>query len=352
MNAREREAIRHVIATIDAGEAPPQQVSGYAGRFVREYAKRRDLTVRLAADSGAKFMPGMGMIRGLARGPVSLYPIDRVFEWEAVDTRHGSYYHVPCLCPELLTLVNLRLWTTSGSGLEAIERFKTRGDPTAGVRVDGAYRWAPPTLLQPGTARLDDLPSDDDQTWWNAGYLKWSAEDIGLPVDPLEYIELVATPEKTNVPYAALRVVAGIPDGLTRLIVPRVLRVGFLDLDCTVVALSPSALRTWRHAELVITLLLREPTDERWKVVGARAATTAEVVAHGRQWAEHLRALGLTHQFPNGSTAGQTVSQSLRSLGVAVPTGEDRTLSPPAIQSDPLAREITIHIRLQHLSQG
>ena len=352
MNQEERKAIRRVIAKIDAGSPAPRFVGGPSARFVRAYAKRRDLAAHLAADAGVQLLPGVGMVRGLSRDPLSLYPMDQLFDWEEVTTRHGTYFHVLCSCPELLTLINLRVWSTSGSGREAIGRLATRGDRSAGVQLDGAYRWAPPNLLQPGSAMIDDLPPDDSQAWWMANYLKWSAADVGLEVDPLEYIEVVATPEHTRVPYAALRVVAGIPDGVRRLVLPRALAVGFLDLDCEAAAIRPDLVSVWASAKLVFAILLREPTDERWKVAGARSASPEEVVLHERGWAEHLRALGGDGTVPGDATIAQTVRQSLRTLGVSVSDQENSAPVLCATRPDPLAREIAIHIRLQGISQG
>jgi hypothetical protein len=200
---------------------------------------------------------------------------------------------------------------------------------TLSLRLDGDYRWTPPSRLSPGEARL--ASRDSRLTWMHARCLKAVADDIERPPHAVEYIlDYRMGPPGLKF----FRCICAFKEGGRWMVVPCLKPPVPLAFEEG----APSGLRQ-SPASFAALLAYREPWSSGWVVVDSTTVDSNYAIAHAITWADfqlELTSGSLTPEIVRGIRTGLQHS-ALRITTAAAPPLERRLLTP--------ARDILLWLR-------
>lgn len=183
VNSRDVARIFNILLRIDAGERVPR-LEGPHGAFFRRYAAERETAVRLALDAGVSIRRD-GKLSGAPIGELTISAACPQVEPTVSRTHWGEVERHLVLCPQILSIVVLRIWIASASGREAVRTLLT-SEATDSVRATGNFRWSPPAAITTGRADFELAPANPLANWKTAPFIKATADDLMTPVHPLD----------------------------------------------------------------------------------------------------------------------------------------------------------------------
>jgi hypothetical protein len=171
--------IRKILEKIDCGRPTPR-LAGRMGRFFRQYQSYRAALAHLLTESGVPTRADSA-ISGRAIGPIEISAMISP-EVSSFGFPLGEIGETLAISEELGTVASVVMWL---KGAVANSAYNLLCE-TLSLRLDGDYRWTPPSRLSPGEARL--ASRDSRLTWMHARCLKAVADDIERPPHAVEYI--------------------------------------------------------------------------------------------------------------------------------------------------------------------
>lgn len=261
---------------------PVPRLSASLGSFIRKYALHRNDILKLAIASGLA-INRRGEISGNELGPVSVFPIGRFAEPAWRGSHFGAYRNTLVICPELLCVIDLRLWDGSAAGQACIRFFEEATESSPGLRLIGGYRWLPPDRILPGEAGLEPL-AGADFPWSEPAFLRYVGEDITRDPHPLEYRPLPTNDEPR---LAAIRNTAARVGSRDLLEVPWATGMKSTPLQVRVLRCATDRVSSvLTEGNLVSALLVREPHEEGWWIWDAITIEPEDLDHHMQDWTE------------------------------------------------------------------
>ena len=297
------------LDNIDRGKPAPR-LSNEIGAFFRSYGLRRNdftkLAIRQAIDVNRN-----GEIPGDAIGPVSLIPLTSLAPPQSVTTHYGGFFSIPVICPELLSIIDLRLWTDSGSGSAGLNLLESLMENEGGLILKGGFRWTPPIRITAGTGSPTALPRMDNDPWTTFAFLKYAGEDVTSDPFPLEYRPLWIGGDPL---LAAIRVTAGVVKEKGKLVVPHAMSNSSTTIRLVQGSCTTARARTVLSQEGGCTcLLIREPDNDTWTIWDAVESGAEDLLTHLVSWAEYVDRL---RESPIWGNRDSVVGAALSSLSL------------------------------------
>lgn len=312
MNIDQLISISNSLDKIDSGNATPR-MHGRLGSFLRHYTSCRNDFAKLAIEQniGANLN---GEISGDNIGAVSLVPLSSLAPPKAVSTRYGGFFSYPVLCPELLCVTDLRLWSSSGGGASGLNMIETLMEDEIGVTLTGGYRWLPPNRILPGNARIEPLKRTSNLEWAKMDFLKYSGEDVLSDPYPLEYRPLWTKSEPL---FASVRVGGGLVIGDGSVIFPHAMSTDSSKIQPKLASCSTDRAReSLAHEGLISCLLFKEPTDQGWTIWDSVEISPNELLFHLISWAELIDDLRADAIWEERAEIVEGCRNSLSFLGI------------------------------------
>ena len=307
------------LERVDRGGQAPRLASKI-GSFLRHYQSCRNDFAKLAIRQGIQANRN-GEIPGDGVGSVSLVPMTAVVAPRSVSTQYGAFFSIPVMCPELLCIIDLRLWSNSGSGIAGLNLLDSLMDGEVGLTLSGGYRWLPPIRIMPGIGQFNVLERTGNDSWSKLEFLKYSGEDIMSDPFPLEYRPLWIDREPR---LAAIRVVAGISETDRLLVVPYAMSSRSVTLQlklaqCT----TPRARECLSQKAPVSCLLFKEPPDETWTIWDMVSVGPDGLQDHLIAWSEYLDRLRMPPIWGDRANMVEAARASLSMLNIEAHTSVD-----------------------------
>lgn len=268
-----RKLLRIVDAIYEGKPAP--RAKGQVGQFLRGCEHGRlDVQHVLAKEGLATH--AAGWVSGDGVGEIIATPL-RDLEAAVPSDIYGPVERAPVMCEQLGMVAELTLWTSARSANRA-RTLLTRGGATS-ISLKGGYRWFAPARVTPGDSTVEmAIPQ---QGWSGSRFLKAVAEDVGRPPHALEYVHDYRIGQPG---LKVFRVMAGRPEGTTI----EVFAAGAV--GSRIVQLVPPEESEIRDvldaAPLALIFAYREPWDQTWQVIDAKAATDTDCFDHLLSWAD------------------------------------------------------------------
>lgn len=302
-----------VLEKIDAGSKPPR-LAGAHGAFFRRYAAERATAVRLALQCAVHIRRD-GKLSGASLGEVTICPLQPEQAGSIVATPWGKVGRYLGLCPELQTVVLLRVWLSASSGREGL-RALLGTEAGKSVRLVGGFLWSPPGTITSGRADFEVDAAQTDALWQNGPFLKATGDDLLAPVHPLDVRDVYVRGRPL---LAQFRCVLALPVGTHRLRVPRLLSGAPLEMDVNISRADSSTLGFLHSgAAPILALVLREPWDEKWSVWAAEPVGPLPALEHLLSWSAHLQSLEPSFGGPDFDPVEAAVRE-LKALGLGAP---------------------------------
>ncbi|MGH8018174.1 MAG: hypothetical protein ACREIA_07760 [Opitutaceae bacterium] len=267
---------------IDRGRLPPR-LGGPYGSFLRHYARERNDVISLALRHKVAIRAD-GAISGRPLEEITLVPVDKDGNSTTSESPWGPVARYLALCPELLTLVVVRLWLSAASGREAYQALITA--PQEALEVCGDFRWLPPGTLTAGRAKFDTRRAGSLECWQNAPFLKATADDLADIPHALDYRDVQLRGRFALAHFRTFVIVVDedgsmtVPGGVR----PKSVRVPLKD-D------GPLAGMICKDRRLFICLCFREPGEDAWTVWLASHLESSGALIHNVRWARYVRYL-------------------------------------------------------------
>lgn len=288
---------------IDRGQVPAR-LSGQLGLFLQKYGESRRSLVEHAITEIEVYRDGS--ISGKLTGDVDVYPITEGIDPREVETDLGDYVLIPALCPQLLSLIDIKLNLNSRRGLYMLQLIRSMEiSGASAIRLSGAYRWLPPLRLTPFRA-VASQRFDIPHTWTDAVYLHYVAEDIEAMEDPIEHrIIQISDPPL----FGHVRVAHGLLVSSGVLVLPNTQSEGWTDISFQTKVDSD-----FEDGEPVTCVLVREPHIRDWLLRAVIKRTVQDVLQATVEAALYVYWL-LKRRSPGSSHIGRIVAANLKALG-------------------------------------
>mgnify|MGYP001323767172 CR=1 FL=1 len=165
---------------------------------------------------------------------VNLYPlIDFSFEnRNNDDSFYASFLEQVMICPELKSLIHLRVYD-DGSSLDNYIRENIENMPFSEefkvINLKGKFNWNPPLYLSRGKSEVSIINANQ-KNWNDFPFLMYFGDEINIDCHPFEF-----QPYKRNTvqdgslfEFSALRVVHGKYEGSNNFLVPNIFSEGYV----------------------------------------------------------------------------------------------------------------------------
>lgn len=208
MNQVQLRAVLEAMERIERGEPTPL-VGGEVGRFLAAYARERREAERLAFSQGITIQHDQGAIP-VDTETARLIPAPTTSPFATFPTTWGEVTIGLVFCPELHTILTLRLWHSAYAAREAIRELAAW--PNGTIEVTGSFRWLPPNVATAGEASYAGRPSAPHEFWRDLAFLAATADDLYAPPHALEYI-VGRVSGKTRIAHVRSFIVKAEPNG-------------------------------------------------------------------------------------------------------------------------------------------
>lgn len=297
-----------ILEKIDQGIVQPR-MPNRMGRFLRQYANGRALLTKVLTDSGTGRRHDSA-ISGRALGTVDVHqilrPVVRVLEFPL-----GELAETLAISEELGCLTNVLMWLKAPIANAAHNTLRQH----ANLRLEGDFRWTPPSRLTPGEAQL--RPVARKVTWRDARCLKGVADDLIRPPHALEYV-LDYRIGPPGLKY--FRCVCAMRKQREWIVLPALLQPRPLE----VAGVRRNVLRKLKSTDLASFLIYREPWSAAWTIVESFPITADQAFTHAISWADFQKEL-MGSEIDGDIIGG--IRESLSALRVRRPPDEGRYLT-------------------------
>lgn len=300
-----------VLQKIDAGGRVPR-LEGPQGAFFRRYAAERGTAVRLALEAGVDIRRD-GKLSGAPIGAITIKRVSAAVGPSVSRTYWGEVERHLVLCPQLLTIVVLRIWMTSASGREAVRSLLTAEEGEC-VWGAGDFRWSPPGAITTGRADFKPAPGDPLADWTSAPYIKATADDLMVPAHPLDLrdVYLEGRPRLVQFRCVLLR-----PLGGDRALVVGGFRGRPVELRLESAREQAVAGDCEAQDHAALALLLRDAWSESWETLAIAPVDSKRALEHIVSWCTFMRLLD--PGFGSGQDPEEAGRRALRAAGVPPP---------------------------------
>jgi hypothetical protein len=322
--AAQRRELLDILDRIDNG-LPSPEIPGHVGRFLRQYAQGRTDLDRVLVARDLKRRED-DAVSGIALSAINAQLLgDPQIEFHS--RRLGEVAEAIVVSEELGCVAQLVMWLnalTAKSTLETLRRHRA-------ARLDGDYRWTPPSRITPGEAKITS-PPQHTAGWCDSRILKVVSDDIDRHPHALEYVR------DRRPGYFGLKVFRSVcarHEGQTWEVLPAL----GSKLSLRVASERTHARSAIETGGLAMLLISREPWADAWTIVEAAEITPDDALAHVITWADFQREL---HGLPMDTEIVSGLRVTLRAAGVRA----DRFGEPNLTRSLlPAARDILRQVR-------
>ena len=309
-------AIQNSMHKMDKGNPAPS-LGGEIGQFLRNYSLQSTEFVRLALENNAH-VDRNGAIPGNSIGPITLIPLTDLSEPKEVDTNFGSFLSYTVICPELHSIIDLRTWINSGSGIAVLNILESLMAGEQGIGLSGRVLWKPPVRVNTGTASVKAVTTNIDtatsDNWDSFQFLRYAGEDINTRPYSLEYRTISV---KNETLLGATRITAGQISDNDTIQIPYATSDQHTEIKIqTDHYTSARAIKVLSGAKIASLLLIREPKSRQWIVWDAIEIPPMRLLTHLAGWVEYIDNLRTSPLRIDRKTTVSKAKSSLHALGI------------------------------------
>ncbi len=323
LTSAQRRDVFEILDRIDEGLATPE-IPGEVGRFLRQYGRGRAELQRVLSMRRLGYRED-GALSGRSLGAVTAFPM-REPKIQFRGRQLGEVADATVICEELGCVAHLVMWLKSTTASTALDTLRQH----AALRLEGDYRWTPPSRITTGEASVRMAP--EEASWQRARILKAVSDDLERPPHALEYVRDHHFGDSS---LKFFRCVCARRDGDGWQVLPGLGRSKAL----RVASAYPSARSTGEPDCLVLLLIYREPWSDVWTIVEEAETSPSAAFSHAIAWTDmqlELRGLPLD----TDTLAG--IRDALRLAGVRVGDLGEPSMTRKLL---PAARDIVCHLR-------
>jgi hypothetical protein len=309
----------------------PPLVAGPVGNYLRAVARTRLRAFSLARSLGLRTRAD-GVLSGQGLGPLRLLPLFPDESTSVRETHWGTRTDVLVICPELYSVVVLRLWHSARSAREAYRAATQGRSATPVVEATGEIRWLPPSVLTPGNAYFYERAANQSETWSAVDFLRATADDMIVEPHPMSFVR------------AAIDGVGGFFEFRTFVLVGRAgkyLVPGGERTDALEIRRPSAAV-----SDLSLALGYREATLGKWEIWKTIPITVGTAIGHATRWSCFRHWL-MQREF-NPRDAQVRAEAALHELGILPEASSELNLpfDEPVNPLQQLARELITAARV------
>jgi len=333
LTPRQLAALLKQMEEQDKGRAAPHLPGPY-GTFLVRYGRERNDVVKLALTHRIAIRRD-GAISGRDLQHITVIPL---FPDEAageVETHWGRLAIFLALCPELMSLLSVRLWLESASARDAYRGLLA--GYSSGIRIHGDFRWLPPTAITAGTAEFETVTVPVGDSWTGAPYLKTTADDIFDIPHALDYSSIILGGRGLLAQFRSFIVRCSnmgrvVPGGIR----PKAVALRAKDLPNS----GNASVAT------VLCLAYREPGESEWTIWKTVPVDPSLALEHNLRWVAYMRGLAgeqpLTTEI--ATACRDAIGTDLPLPDVANPRWQLPVLPEPRLNA--FAKDVSARLRL------
>ena len=268
LSTQQFEEVLGILEKIDSGVIRPR-MPDRIGRFLRQYEHGRGEIAAILARQ--RLTPRKdAAVSGRALGAIDIHPF-ALPDVSVMGFPLGEVAGALAISEQLGGPVNIAMWLKGSAAGVAYDLLSNN----PGARLEGDYRWTPPSRVTLGEAHVDVCHEVVD--WRFARCLKAVADDFARPPHALEYV----VDYRIGPPgLKFFRATCAIRHGSEWRVLPGLTHPRTIEVRAVISAADvPSG-------ALVLLLAYCEPWSREWTIVDATPISAEDAFAHAICWAD------------------------------------------------------------------